>query len=176
MKKILFITLFLCTLLSAQVTVKFEIKDNGNAYKVLWTFTQITDSTTVFYSPKFSSLLITPNGSTVPTPYSELMGNYNYTALSSACTQFSMRQTGSTAVPKTAITLQALYNAGSDTANAAFIRVVKGGAETAADTNGTFRLRAVGNDYRIKLVNTGGRITSGFISLIFLKPTAKGAL
>ena len=172
MKRIILFLFLFVALIDAQVTTSFTLtKQGSNTICVLWKFTQITDTISVFYSPKFSSAPSIQPAQGTSLSWPEIMGDYGYYALAGACSQFTMKQTKSTAVPNTAVIFQGLYNSASDTSTVATLRAAHV-VQTTGDTSATFTFRRVGSDYRLKLTNTGGRITSGFISLIFTKPDA----
>ena len=170
----LFLCLFLfATLAQAQVTTALTAKVSNGSLRILWTFTQITDTTTIFYSPKLSAYqLQIPNPSgqgSVTKSFAELMNDFAYYSLQGNNAGFTIKQTKLTATPNTAIIFQGLSNSAADTVNAVFFRAAHVG-QTAGDTSATFKLRGLAHDYRIKLTNTGGRITSGVVSLTFTKP------
>lgn len=176
-----FISIILCiflfaTLAQAQVTSSFTAKVSDGSLRILWTFTQITDSTTVFYSPKFSAYqyqLPNSNGQGSATKsFAELLNDFAYYSLQGNNSGFTIKQTKLTLAPNTAITFQGLSNSAADTVNAVYFRAAHVG-QTPGDTSATFKLRGLGHDYRIKLVNTGGRITAGTVSLTFTRPVTK---
>ena len=166
---LLFALILFVVTINAQVTTNFSARVSGGSLRIMWTFTQTSDTTSVLYSPKFSTLSYQQAGKTSQS-YAELFNDFAYYSLQGSNSGFTIKQTKLTATPKTAITFQGLSNSGVDTVNCALLRLAVG-VQTTGDTSGVFKIRGIGNDYRIKLTNTGGRITSGVISLIFTKPT-----
>ncbi len=159
--KSFFLAIFLFAYVAnAQVTTVFKADVHPNMVRVLWAFTQTTDTTTVFYSPHFS---------TIPNLNTSVLADFAYYQLAGTNSQFTMKQTKLTATPNTAVVLQGLGGTSyTDTTNASILRAAHV-AQTTGDTTATFKCLRVGNDYRIKLTNTGGRITSGFVEIIFTK-------
>lgn len=164
--KIFLLVLLLTTLSFAQRTTGWSVVDNGNTKTVTWTFTQTTDTTTVLYSTTANT------GSTVNTNADHTfdLNDYNYHGVLGSYASFTIKTTKLTLAPNTAITLQGLYNAGSDTSNAALLRLAHVG-QGVVDTCATFQLKRIAPTYRIKVTNTGGRIVSGVIVLTFTKPS-----
>jgi hypothetical protein len=178
MKRIFFLIflLFFTIATFAQNTTGFTAKADGangtnNTFTVIWTFTQLSDTTSAFYS----NIATAYQTGAIPGGGSFSLPDYNYYLISTTCSGFLMKQTKSTATPNTAVTLQGLYGNPPSTADTANISVLRAAhvAQTTGDTSGTFKFGRIANVYRIKLVNTGGRITSGKVALIFSKPVAK---
>ncbi len=151
-----FLVLFAFNVVSkAQVTTLFNTSEDTRSGKffVQWQYTQLSDTTSTFNSPQFN-----------------LPGGYEFDAMTNSVVTVTMKHTKPSTSPvvNSQLKLIGLMGGTADTVVARILRPAKVG-QGVVDTSYTFKLQRAAQSYRVEFINTGGKVATGKVFLVFVK-------